>query len=216
MNVGKWWFRPSGEGWHPGLYDWFFGSTRRGALIRAREEEIIYDFLQSVLRPDHTVLELGPGTGHYTVPLARRCARVVGVEPSEPMRRSLQQRLDREGLTNVENRSGYLEDPIETTETFDGVLAIGPLYYVQDLAQGLQALTAALKAGGWSIFAVPLPTVEGWLQVLSDLAARRRIYLRSPEETVELAERIGLKVERYDTVGTSRRGFSLLVQAHRS
>lgn len=216
MNMGKWWFRPSGEGWHPGLYEWFFGSTRRGSLLRAREEKVIYDFLESVLRPDHTILEFGPGTGNYTVPLARRCAKMVAVEPSETMQRCLQRRLDREDLTNVEIRSGYLQDPIDTTEKFDGVLAIGPLFYIRDLTEGLLALTAAVKAGGWSIFAVPLLTAEGRFQVLSELAARRRIYLRSPEETVALAEGIGLKVERSDTVGTSKRGLSLLVQAHRS
>ena len=213
MNVSKWWFQSSGAGWHPGLYEWFFRNTRRGAALRAQDEELVYEFLGAILEPNHSVVEFGPGTGNYTVPLSRRCARVVTVEPSEAMQEYLRRRLDQEGLTNVEARLGRLQDGVNTTEKFDGALAMGPLYYVQDFKEGLLALTAALKPGGWAIFNVPLLTPEGWFQVLNELAARRRVYLRSAEETVKLAEEIGLKVERSGTVGTSRRGLSLVVQA---
>jgi cyclopropane fatty-acyl-phospholipid synthase-like methyltransferase len=213
VNVSKWWFQHSGAGWHPGLYEWFFRNTRRGAALRARDEELVYEFLGTVLEPTHSVIEFGPGTGNYTVPLSHRCVRVVTVEASEAMQEYLQARLSREGLTNVEARLGLLQDGVDTTEKFDGALAMGPLYYVRDLKEGLLALTAALKPGGWTIFNVPLLTPEGWFQVLNELVARRRVYLRSAEETVKLAEEIGLKVERSGTVGTSQRGLSLVVQA---
>ncbi|MBV9455846.1 MAG: class I SAM-dependent methyltransferase [Rubrobacter sp.] len=215
MNISKRWFRSGGAGWHPGLYEWFFSNTRRGIELRAQDEELIYGLLEAVLRPTHSILEFGPGTGNYTVPLARRCTRVVTIEPSETMQEYLRRRLEQEGLTNVEARLGRLQDWVDTSDKFDGALVIGPLYYVRDLKEGLLALAAALKHGGWSIFNVPLLTPEGWFQFLNELLARRRVYLRYAEETIKLAEETGLKVERTGTVGTTRKGLNLVVQARR-
>jgi 2-polyprenyl-3-methyl-5-hydroxy-6-metoxy-1,4-benzoquinol methylase len=213
VDIGKRWFRCSGAGWHPGLYEWFFESTRMGSKLRTREEELVYGFLGNVLGSDQSILEFGPGTGHYTVPLARRCARVVTVEVSETMQEYLRERLDREGLVNVETRPGRLQDGVDATEKFDGVLVMGPLFYVRDLEEGLTVLKAALKPGGWTIFTVPMQTPEGWLHALNELVARRRVYLRSPEETIEMAKKIGLKVEGTGKVGTGRRGLTLVVRA---
>ena len=216
MNISKRWFRSGGAGWHPGLYEWFFSNTRRGVALRAQDEEIIYGLLEGILKPTHSILEFGPGTGNYTVPLARRCARVVTIEPSEAMQEYLRRRLEQEGLTNVETQLGRLQDGVGATEKFDGALVIGPLYYVRDLKEGLLALATALKPGGWTIFNVPLRTPEGWFQFLSELFARRQVYLRSAEETIRLTEEVGLNVERLGTVGTTRRGLNLVVQARRA
>lgn len=213
MDLGKWWFRSSGAGWRPGLYEWFFERTRMGSTLRTREEEVVYGFLGNVLKPDHAVLEFGPGTGNYTVPLARRCARMVTVEVSEAMQEHLQGRVLHEGLTNVETRLGRLEDGAGAAGKFDGVLAMGPLFYVRDLEKGLRALAAALEPGGWTVLTVPLPTPEGRWHALNELVARRRVYLRSPEETVRLAKRAGLEVERTSTVGASRKGLTFVVLA---
>jgi len=51
------------------------------------------------------------------------------------------------------------------------------------------------------------------LHALNELVARRRVYLRSPEETIEMAKKIGLKVEGAGKVGTGRRGLTLMVRA---
>jgi len=185
-------------------------------MLRTREEEITYGFLETVLEPDRSVLEFGPGTGNYTAPLARRCARMVTVEVSETMQEHLRGRLAEEGLENVEIRLGRLEDRVDPAERFDGVLAMGPLHYVRDLKEGLAALRAALKPGGWSIFAVPLMTPEGWLHALNELVARRRVYLRSPEETVQVAKTAGLEVTGTGKSGTGRRGLTFVVRARRA
>ena len=184
-----------------------------GSTLRTREEEIVYGFLGDVLGPDQLVLEFGPGTGHYTVPLARRCAKVVTVEVSETMQEYLRERLGREGLANVETRLGCLQDGVDASEKYDGTLVMGPLFYVRDLEEGLASLKADLKPGGWTIFTVPMQTPEGWLHALNELVARRRVYLRSPEETIKTAKKIGLEVEGTGKVGTGRRGLTFVVRA---
>jgi cyclopropane fatty-acyl-phospholipid synthase-like methyltransferase len=214
VDLGEWWFRSGGQGWYPGLYEWFFSNTRRGTALRAREEEIVYEMLATILEPDHSVVEFGSGTGNYTVPVARRCAGVVAIEASEEMHGYLRERLYREGLVNVETRPGRMEDGGGAVEKFDGTLALGSLFYVRNLEEGLRAMALALKPGGWAVFSVPLLTPEGRFFSLNELVARRQVYLRSPEETVRSAKRAGLRVERTGVVGTSWRGLTLVVQGH--
>lgn len=211
IDLGERWFRSGGAGWYPGLYEWFFSKTRRGTILRTREEEVVYEMLTTVLKPGHSVIEFGSGTGNYTVPLARRCAGMVTVEISEEMNTYLRDRLLQEGLTNVEVRQGRVEDG--AAGKFDGALAMGPFFYVRDIEDGLRALASSLKSGGWVIFGAPLPTTEGRIFAVNETLARRRVYLRPSRETLEAVERAGLKVERTGTVGTSREGLTLVIQA---
>jgi SAM-dependent methyltransferase len=54
------------------------------------------------LRADDVVVDVGAGTGRHALLFARRCKRVIAIEPSAAMRARLQQRLDEERLRNVE------------------------------------------------------------------------------------------------------------------
>ncbi len=71
------------------------------------------------VRADETILEIGPGMGRLTVPLARAARAVTVVDPSAGMLRRLRTRADEEGLTNLRTVHGAWED----AETLD---AVGP------------------------------------------------------------------------------------------
>jgi SAM-dependent methyltransferase len=206
------WFRPEHAGWDPRLYEWFFDTLLGGAL-RAAEEATIYDFLDGVLERTHSVLEVGCGTGNYTIPVARRCARTVAVDASPEMLRYTRERLEGEGLFGVETRLGRLPAGLGPEGGFDGALAIGVLNYVRDTEGALKALVSSLKAGGWAIFNVPARSAEGRIYALAEFVNRRRIYLYSLPEIVGLGERMGLRVEVAATAGLSRGGITVVVGA---
>ncbi|HZC18715.1 MAG TPA: class I SAM-dependent methyltransferase, partial [Rubrobacteraceae bacterium] len=176
-------FRPAQAGWKPLSYERYF-STPLGAAIRAREEEAVYGFLTNIMEPHHCILEVGCGTGNYTVSLAPRCAGMLAIDASPEMLLYLRRRLVREGLTNAETQLGRLPDRLETPQRFDGALAIGVLNYVEDLEKSLRSLTSSLKPGGWAVFNVPLLSVEGRIYALTELANRRQINILSPERIV--------------------------------
>jgi SAM-dependent methyltransferase len=211
-GMRKLWFRPAQAGWNPLSYEWYF-STPMGAPIRAREEEAVYRFLEVVMEPHHSILEVGCGTGNYTVPVAHRCAKMVAIDASPEMLQYLRERLLREGLANVETRLGQLPDGLGTLKKFDGTLAVGVLNYAEDLEDALRSLTSALKPGGWTIFNVPILTAEGRIYALTEMLNRRRINILSHERIVALAESIGLQVEMTVPAGLSQGGLTLVVGA---
>lgn len=212
-EVRELWFRPVQAGWDPRFFERYF-ETSLGKAIRAREEKSVYGFLGTVLESHHSVLEVGCGTGNYTVPVAQRCAEVLALDSSPEMLQYLRDRLTREGLSNVETRPGKLPDRLETKPGgFDGALAIGVLNYAEDLEESLRALVSVLKPGGWAIFNAPVPTVEGRIYALSELLNRRRAYLLTPEAILESTTRAGLRVRSTATAGLTRGGLTLVVRA---
>ena len=59
---------------------------------------------------DETVLEIGPGMGRLTVPLAHAARAVTVIDPSAAMLRRLRARADEAGLTNLRTVQGAWED----------------------------------------------------------------------------------------------------------
>jgi len=211
-NARQLWFRPDHTGWNPRLYERFF-DTYLGGKLRTREELTIFDFLGDVLERSHSVLEVGCGTGNYTVPVAHNCARTVAVDASPEMLRYVRERLDQEGLSGVETRLERLPGGLGPAQSFDGTLAIGVLNYIKDIESALRSLASFLKPGGWAVFNVPARSIEGRIYALAEIFNRRQIYLYSVPEIVELGKKIGLRIEATATAGLSRGGITVVVGA---
>ena len=203
---------PNDVGWDPDSYERYFG-TSLGATIRLREEKPVFEALGNFMKPSDSVLEVGPGTGNYTVPVARRCARLVAADSSPEMLCYLDGLVVRERLTNVEVRAARLPGGLGLDEKFDGVLTVGTLNYVEDVGASLRSLASVLEPDGWIVFTVPLSSVEGKIYALTELVNRRRIWIHSPEQAVALAENAGLRVVKTASAGFSRFGLTLVVGA---
>jgi ubiquinone/menaquinone biosynthesis C-methylase UbiE len=120
-------------------------------------DALVGDFVKAGDR----VLELGPGPGFYTAPLARRTGaqgRVFCVDVQQRMLDSLRRRLTRRGLA----------DRIEThccaegnawlggrRESMDKAVLIYVLHEVPDLRQTLAEVYAALRPGGALLLVEP-------------------------------------------------------------
>jgi S-adenosylmethionine-diacylgycerolhomoserine-N-methlytransferase len=77
---------------HASIYDW-----TRPLLLLGRERAV----RALALRPGERVLDVGCGTGWSLPRLFVRGTRVLGIEPSAPMRRQAAARLERLGLSDV-------------------------------------------------------------------------------------------------------------------
>ena len=210
------WFLPSHAGWSPRLYELWFTRNPMQAAVRAREQAGVLAALDEVVAPGSRVLEVGAGTGHYTIWLAGRGASVVATDASAAMLAYLRARLDREAVDNVETRVASLPEPLADGGSFDTAVAIGVLNYIPDLREALGALAAPLSPGGQAVFTVPLRTMGGRAYALGEALSRRRVWTHTPEEVRARAADAGLRVRSFTRLGLTRRGFNLLAVADRA
>jgi ubiquinone/menaquinone biosynthesis C-methylase UbiE len=102
------------------------------------------------LEPDSTVLELGPGPGYFSPAVARAVpeGKLVLVDVQQEMLDMAKQRLDGEGIGNVEyRRADAISLPAES-ESFDVVFLVAVLGEVPDRGASLREIHRVLRPDG--------------------------------------------------------------------
>ena len=144
---------------HPAaaFYDFIAGSYdrersgRRLSPAAAAESALFERNYLPLITRDHRVLEVGAGTGIYTIPLARRCRTVTAVEPSRNMLAVLRSKASREGLSNIVCMNRDISG-MPPEEEYDSVCAFSSFEYIPDLGDLIRSLSMSLKPGGTIYF----------------------------------------------------------------
>lgn len=85
------------------------------------------------------VREIGPGTGNFTIPLAKETARWEGIEFSSAMQKEVERKIMQAGWHHIRIRSGKWED-ISIEEPADVLLAVNSLYRMERLQDALDKM----------------------------------------------------------------------------
>lgn len=117
------------------------------------EQDITWRHLENYLPSQGSILEIGAGTGRYTLELAKRGYAVTAVDFSSKLLEKCRVRIVEEGLTEkVRLIVADARDLGEVeTEEFDAVLLMGPLYHLVEQEDRETAISEAhrrLKPGG--------------------------------------------------------------------
>ena len=129
------------------------------SAIRRQEAQAVADFIRPYADPQGTALEVGPGTGFYTVMLAEYFREVVAVEDSPRMARILREKLEAARVRNVRVvDADFLALPLDGS--FDVAVAIGVLDYIADPARFVGKLCEASRRA--VILTAPQRGLWGW------------------------------------------------------
>lgn len=166
--------------------DWY--RTPLGAFADQVEQELVERLAQP--RPGETVLDLGCGTGTFSLPLARLGCKVTGIDPSAGMLARAREKAEAAGLavTFIEGDAQRL--PF-ADNSFDLVVTVTALEFMRRPRAALAEALRVLKPGG-RLVAGFLGKGSQWEQVYRQEAeanpesifARARFY--SPEEAAAL------------------------------
>jgi ubiquinone/menaquinone biosynthesis C-methylase UbiE len=113
--------------------------------------EKIYEFLSP--QPAGLYLDIGCGTGNYTVALADKGLNFYGVEPSEKMLKIAAERNSR-----VRFFLGRAEQIPFTDELFDGAIATLTIHHWTNLRKAFAEIYRVLKHGARLVFFTATPT----------------------------------------------------------
>lgn len=148
--------------------------TRRAHSFNARvkmtdstETDLLQEFVLKSLSPESTVLDIGAGTGRWSIPMGRIARRVTAIEPSPSMLTHLRQNISDARLTNITVLPSHWEEA--EVEPHDVALCSHAMYASPDLLAFVRKMEQnALRR---CFLVMRVPTSDGILGQLS-----RRIY----------------------------------------
>jgi ubiquinone/menaquinone biosynthesis C-methylase UbiE len=146
-------------GHRPHVVPWWLGPLLASPIRRLLENP--ERLVAPLVRPGDKVLEVGPGMGFFTLPLARAVGeqgRVVCVDVQPRMLQGLSRRLEKRGLAGrvVVRQCG--KDALGVGDldgTMDLVLAIHVVHEMHAPGVALQEMARALRSGGRLLLVEP-------------------------------------------------------------
>jgi ubiquinone/menaquinone biosynthesis C-methylase UbiE len=113
--------------------------------------------------PGERLLDVGAGTGAYTLPVARAVGpegALDAFDVQQEMLGELMRRAQRQGISNVRPEQGEAHRLPCPDESFDAAFLVTALHEIPDQDAALRELHRVVKAGGRVVVAemAPLPT----------------------------------------------------------
>ena len=127
----------------------FYGSISEDArLTKSRQGQLEYfvtmNYIHRFLKPGDRILEIGAGTGRYSIALAREGYRVSSVELVGSNLTELKKNAA--GLDKLEARQGDALDLGRYEDgSFDVTLSFGPMYHLYETEEQKKALDEAIR-----------------------------------------------------------------------
>ncbi len=130
------------------LNDYYGQYDEDGRLNRNRRGQLEFlttmGYIQAYLKPGDRVLEVGAGTGRYSLTLAELGGEVTAVEPVkhnlEILRGNIRPEQQVTALEGAAENLSMLEDG-----SFDMTLLLGPMYHLPTEKQRMQAMAEAVR-----------------------------------------------------------------------
>jgi len=122
----------------------FLDSKQRETLIPP--ESLIG---QMPIQNDHALLDIGAGSGFFTIPMAESTTgSVYALDADNRMLRVIKEKAKEKGLNNIELIQDYLEEFSLQNDSIDFVMASLILHEVSSLSKALLKIYEVLKPGG--------------------------------------------------------------------
>ena len=169
----------------PEKYDQWF-ETPIGALVKKYENQLLLDLLQP--QPEELILDVGCGTGVFTLNILGLGTRVIGLDISQPMLLRAGQKAEKYSFRAVAGDMRFL--PF-ADECFDRVVSMTALEFIANGQAAVEDLFRVAKKGG-VVVVTTLNSLSPWADRRRQAADRghslfKQMIFRSPDDLRALA-----------------------------
>lgn len=147
------------------------------SMSRTMEQKLFSERVPTLFAGTRRVLEIGAGTGIFTLEIARNCGEVLAMDISGNMLEHLKKKAAAEGIGNITAVKGNVEE-MEPAGPFSVVCAFSALEYLTDLPGFLKRLSDQVEPGG-SLYFITARTSFFRLFTQIGNAMRQGIWLKS-------------------------------------
>jgi len=174
----------------PHRYDAWF-QTPAGALVKHYESELLLDLLQP--HPGETILDVGCGTGIFTLDLLSFGPRIIGLEISRPMLTVAWQKAKEYPFYPI---TGDMLSLPFADDVFDKTVSMTALEFVEDAHAAVREMFRVTKKGG-TIVVTTLNSLSPWASRRKQKAEKghhlfKKMIFRSPDEIRSLTPTDGV------------------------
>lgn len=138
-----------------------------------------------------TVIDIGPGMGYFTIPLARlveASGQVIAVDIQQKMLSALMERAQKKGVAEIVKTHLAQPDSIGFNEKADFILAFWMAHEVLDQQRFLSEMRGLMKPDGLFLLAEPLIHVSR----------------KNFSHVVNMAEEVGFVIKEYPEIRMSQ------------
>ncbi len=120
-----------------------FESPERDAY---QQPEKVLAFLGDIA--DKRIMDIGAGSGYFSVKLAEKGAQVIAADVSEEFQAALKKRIEDNNLTNIELRKIPYDSPNLATAEVDMVLIVNTYHHIENRSEYFQKVREGTKETG--------------------------------------------------------------------
>lgn len=134
----------------------------RFGFIRAPEWEIAISAIKKIAGKNHSLLEIGAGTGRFTLEAAPLVRQATVVDISENMLDIMSKKANKMGINNIKQINGNFME-INFNEQFDIITGFSAIEYINDANALFAKISGLLAPGGHLILTTPHDTfLRSW------------------------------------------------------
>ena len=124
--------------------DWY--KTKLGNFVDKVETKCVFDLFK--VRKGMKVLDVGCGTGNFSIKLAKMGCEVIGIDISEEMLKVAKDKAKKEGL-NIKFYNMDVYDMKFEDNCFDGVISVTAFEFLKDPDKAIEEMFRVLKPKGY-------------------------------------------------------------------
>lgn len=103
----------------------------------------VFDFIDELIYEGKNLIEIGAGTGKFTIPLSKKCKGVIANDFSIDMLNVLEGKIREHNITNIDTIQGKWEE-INVGHS-DYILSVNSLYRIWDIKDALSKMDKLAK-----------------------------------------------------------------------